>query len=95
MKPTSRQPEADWTIDALLQARPGAARILLRHGMACVGCAMARFETVAEAAREYHVELGGLLKELRGVKRDRRRERPPRALRPGDHQTGGRRKVQR
>ena len=94
MKRSSCRPEAHWTIEALLEARPGAARILLRHGMACIGCAMARFETVAEAAREYHVDLDGLLKELRGLKRHARRQRPPNRVH-GGHQIGSRSKVQK
>jgi hybrid cluster-associated redox disulfide protein len=92
MKLAACQPEADCTIDQLLEARPGAARILLRHGMACVGCPMARFETVAEAAREYRVDLGTLLKELRRAKRDARRQRAPS---PRGRQAGSRRKSQR
>lgn len=90
MKPASCQPEADWTIDTLLEVRPGAARILLRHGMACVGCVMARFETVAEAAREYQVDLGTLLKELGGVQRDARRQRTPSPTGRGERPAGSR-----
>jgi hybrid cluster-associated redox disulfide protein len=53
------------TIEVLLRAHPAAARVLLRHGMACVGCAMAPYESLAEAAREYHLQPRILLEKLR------------------------------
>jgi hybrid cluster-associated redox disulfide protein len=65
MKSSPVQPQADCTIELLLAERPEAARILLRHGMACIGCAMARFETIADVAREYRVDLRLLLNDLR------------------------------
>ena len=65
---TDRDP-ADWTVDTLLAKRPEAADVLLRHGMACVGCVMARFETVAEAARVYRLDLRSLLRELAEARR--------------------------
>ncbi len=37
----------------VLAWNPGCSRVFLSHGMACVGCPMARFETVEEAARAY------------------------------------------
>jgi hybrid cluster-associated redox disulfide protein len=49
--------------DALLK-RPVAARILVNHHMHCVGCAIAPFETLAEACEIYGVSLRDLLAEL-------------------------------
>jgi hybrid cluster-associated redox disulfide protein len=40
----------------LLAANQGAAEVLVRHGMSCLGCAFARFETVAEAAAIYGID---------------------------------------
>jgi hybrid cluster-associated redox disulfide protein len=51
------------TVAEVLQ-RPVAARILVKHRMHCVGCAIARFETVAEACENYGVVLQDLLHEL-------------------------------
>jgi hybrid cluster-associated redox disulfide protein len=94
MRPPRKTPGADSTVQAVLDARPDAARVLLRHGMACVGCTMAPFETMAEAAREYGVDLPSLLRELRrlpdsggspkprSARRPRREMRPPAAARP-------------
>ena len=67
MRPRRKAPDPNSTVQAVLEADPAVARVLLRHGMACVGCAMAPFETLAEAAREYRVDLPSLLAELRGL----------------------------
>jgi hybrid cluster-associated redox disulfide protein len=65
-------PDAHRTVEALLDSRPDAIRILGRHGMACAGCAMAPFETLAEAAREYRLDRDTLLRELLEIE-----ENPP------------------
>lgn len=57
----------------MLDACPEAMHILLRNGMACVGCTMAPFETVAEAAREYGLDLSSFIDELQRAGRQRRR----------------------
>ena len=61
MDPT---PLRTMTIAALLDAYPAAGAAFAERGMACVGCAMARFETVEEAAAAYAVELEPFLGEL-------------------------------
>lgn len=48
----------------LLASRPGAAGVLVRHGMHCIGCAIGRFETVAEACAIYGVSAEQLLLEI-------------------------------
>ena len=52
-------------VAALLAREPSAARILLSHGMHCVGCAIAPFETIAEICAIYGVSLERLLVDLR------------------------------
>ena len=56
---------ADETVAALLAREPRAARVLLSHGMHCVGCAIAPFETLAEICLIYGVSLEQLMVELR------------------------------
>ena len=56
---------ADETVAALLARDPGAARVLLDHGMRCVGCAIAPFETLAEVCLIYEVSLVQFIGELR------------------------------
>lgn len=55
----------DTTIAALLDAHPSAADVFVRRRMACVGCDMSRFETIADAARSYGLAPGELLADLR------------------------------
>jgi hybrid cluster-associated redox disulfide protein len=53
------------TVSVLVARDPRAARILLNHGMHCVGCAIAPFETLAEVCAVYGLPLESLLDELR------------------------------
>lgn len=48
----------------LLAGWPAASSVLAARGMACVGCAMARFETVGEAAVAYGFDPQELLREV-------------------------------
>jgi len=47
-----------------LGASPAGARVFLAHRMACVGCSLSGFDTLADAAREYRLPLAGFLAEL-------------------------------
>ncbi|CAO3402531.1 hypothetical protein [Azospirillum palustre] len=58
---------ADLTMAELMSVRPVVVPVLLRHGLACPGCAMAPFMTVREAAGAYGLELGALLDEFAAV----------------------------
>jgi hybrid cluster-associated redox disulfide protein len=51
-------------MNELLARWPSAREPLTRHGMACVGCPMARFETLGEAAAAYGLEPRALLREI-------------------------------
>ncbi|CAO3359251.1 DUF1858 domain-containing protein [Azospirillum palustre] len=55
---------ADLMMAELMSVRPAVVPVLLRHGLACPGCAMAPFMTVREAAGAYGLELGALLAEF-------------------------------
>ncbi|MCC6718213.1 MAG: DUF1858 domain-containing protein [Acetobacteraceae bacterium] len=55
----------DLTVNAIMCAWPATLRVFLRHRMGCVGCPIAPFHTVVDAAREYHIDLDMLLAELR------------------------------
>jgi len=57
--------DAEETVAALLAREPRAARVLLNHGMHCVGCAIAPFETLSEICTIYGVSLDQLLADLR------------------------------
>lgn len=44
------------TVADVLARAPEAARVFAERGMACVGCAFARFETVSDVARAYGLD---------------------------------------
>lgn len=54
----------EMTVAELLASASSAGTILARQGMACVGCPMARFETVGEAAAAYGKDPQVLLSEI-------------------------------
>jgi hybrid cluster-associated redox disulfide protein len=53
------------TVDEVLTRLPGAATVFLDRRMHCVGCDLARFETLAEAARVYRQPTVELVAALR------------------------------
>ncbi|MDP3395333.1 MAG: DUF1858 domain-containing protein [Methanoregula sp.] len=55
---------ADSTIYELLQAKPESTEALFKFGMGCVGCAIARGETIRQAAEAHGIPLPELLKAL-------------------------------
>ena len=57
------------SVEEVLRRAPSTARVFMRRGMACVGCALAGFETVAEVAASYGVSEHVLLRELRTATR--------------------------
>ncbi|HZW29989.1 MAG TPA: DUF1858 domain-containing protein [Isosphaeraceae bacterium] len=68
-------------VDDLLTAFPVAARVFVRHRMACVGCEVARFESLAEACRIYGEDVEAVAEEIRQAIRE--------ALGAGARETGG------
>lgn len=56
---------AQTTIAALLSVYPHTASIFLRRQMICVGCSMAAFDTLAEAAFNYGAALEPFLAEIK------------------------------
>jgi hybrid cluster-associated redox disulfide protein len=57
----------DQTIAEVLEKTPKTAEVFFSHGMACLGCAVARGETLAEAAEVHGIEIDALLSELNEV----------------------------
>ena len=58
------------TVEQTLDQFPFLAVIFVRRGMACVGCAMARFDTLADAARIYGQRADELVAELDSTARN-------------------------
>jgi len=55
---------ADSTIMDLLREKPDSAEVLFRFGMGCLGCAVARGESIKEAAMAHGIPLKELLDAL-------------------------------
>jgi hybrid cluster-associated redox disulfide protein len=55
---------AESNVDELISRYPSTVPVFVRHRMVCVGCEVARFETLAEACEIYHKPLEPLLADL-------------------------------
>jgi hybrid cluster-associated redox disulfide protein len=55
---------ADSTIMELLREKPDSAEVLFKFGMGCLGCAVARGESIREAAMAHGIPLQELLNAL-------------------------------
>ena len=61
------QLEATLRVAEVLARWPQTMSVFMRHRMACVGCAMAPFETLAEVAAIYELDLSHFMGELEGI----------------------------
>ena len=57
-------PDPGTSVASYLGTSPAGARVFLDHQMACVGCALSDFDTLADAARAYGLSLAAFLDEL-------------------------------
>ncbi len=57
-------PVSHWTVAETFARCPEVIPVFHRMGMACIGCVMAPFETLAEAAEAYDLDVGKLLSEF-------------------------------
>jgi hybrid cluster-associated redox disulfide protein len=57
----------DTALQALFNRWPVTIPVFIRHRMSCVGCSMAVFDTVEEAAANYGLECTALLAELQAA----------------------------
>ncbi|MHA6645297.1 DUF1858 domain-containing protein [Mesorhizobium sp. A623] len=55
------------TIDEVMRRWPPTIRVILRNHMLCVGCPVASFHTVSDAAREHGLDETQLRQELEAV----------------------------
>nr|WP_080643901.1 DUF1858 domain-containing protein [Mesorhizobium loti] len=46
----------DMTMDQIMRRWPLTIRVVIRSGMLCVGCPIASFHTVSDAAREHELD---------------------------------------
>jgi hybrid cluster-associated redox disulfide protein len=60
------------TVEEALASQPGLASLLVHHHMICVGCDIARFHTLREAAQMYGIDPDSLLAEMSQAEREQR-----------------------
>jgi hybrid cluster-associated redox disulfide protein len=61
-----------WMLSEVMRRRPQTVGVFVALRMACPGCAMSPFETVAEAAAEYGLDTQELLARLGATPEDRK-----------------------
>lgn len=54
-------------IQTLINSFPELIQVFLQHRMACVGCDLAAFDTLADAAHNHHVDLDQFMNEIRAA----------------------------
>ena len=52
------------TMDAIMREWPATIRVILDHGLLCVGCPVASFHTLSEAAWEHSVNGSSLNRDI-------------------------------
>ena len=55
---------AEMRIGEILQKYPQTLNVFLRHGLMCVGCAVARFESIHQGAQAHGIDVDALIKDL-------------------------------
>ena len=62
----ARVPELDrdQTLDALMRQWPGAVGVFIRHGVHCVGCSLAPFHCLKDAAYLHGINEDRLAREI-------------------------------
>lgn len=71
------RPGPDQIVEDLLARWPETVPVFLRLKMACVGCDLAGFETVAEAAQAYGIAVERLLADLTAAIQGRQQAKEP------------------
>lgn len=51
-------------IQEIVAEHPGTVRIFFKHGLMCVGCAAARFESLAQGAMAHGIDVDALVADL-------------------------------
>ena len=55
------------SMDEIMRRWPATIRVILQNGMLCVGCPIAPFHTISDAAREHGLGEGELRRALQAV----------------------------
>jgi hybrid cluster-associated redox disulfide protein len=52
------------TVSDVLNLHPTTMRVFIDHGMACIGCVIAPYHTIAEACAEYNLAAEKFVREM-------------------------------
>jgi hybrid cluster-associated redox disulfide protein len=55
---------AEMTIGDVISKYPDTINVFFRHGLGCVGCAVARFENIRQGAMAHGIDVDVLMKDL-------------------------------
>ena len=55
---------ADMSIIEVVQKYPDTVYVFMRHGLGCIGCALARFENIRQGAEAHGIDVDALVKDL-------------------------------
>jgi hybrid cluster-associated redox disulfide protein len=58
---------AGQSVDDVMRRWPATIAVFIRHRMACVGCAIGPYHSVADASAEYGFDVSAFLDELRAA----------------------------
>ncbi|MGB3833049.1 MAG: DUF1858 domain-containing protein [Mesorhizobium sp.] len=67
MDPSDPPFSDDATMDEIMRRWPATIRVILQNGMLCVGCPIAPFHKISDAAREHGLTEDELRRELQAV----------------------------
>lgn len=54
-------------IGDVVKIYPSSIEVLMKHGLHCIGCHVATWETIEQAARAHGIEVDELIKEINGA----------------------------
>ena len=54
----------DMSIMKVVEQWPQTARVLMEHGMGCLGCAAAHFENIEQGAAAHNIDIESLMVDL-------------------------------
>jgi hybrid cluster-associated redox disulfide protein len=54
----------EMTIQEIVSSHPETVRVFFQHGLMCVGCAAARFESLEQGARAHGIDVDALVADL-------------------------------
>lgn len=54
----------EMSIKDIIEKHPETFEVFMKHGLHCVGCVAAQFETLEDGAKAHNIDVGALIKDL-------------------------------